>query len=231
MAVVLTVLAASFAVVATPVSHAGGSQVPSALAATSVTSGSAVPTYYRVSTRDRVVFITIDDGLSRPADALEFVRKHHLPVTSFLTVSTVRGHENYFRKMSAWGSVQNHTATHRDLALSSTDVYSEVCGAQRYFRRAFGTKPWMLRPPYGDLSSNNRVQSIVSGCGIRELVLWDAVVSNTNLTTWYGGRLMRGSIILLHYTSRLKHDLRAAYNASRGQGLTPADLTDYLPAS
>ena len=74
----------------------------------------ALPVTYRVDTKNPVVFITIDDGIVTSQAGLDYVEKHRIPVTSFLTSSQVTDSKvRYFERISRWGSVQNHTTTHR----------------------------------------------------------------------------------------------------------------------
>jgi len=67
-------------------------------------------------------------------------------------------------------------------------------------------------------------------CGIREIVMWDATVSDgkVRLAT---GELHPGSILLLHFGPDLARDLKAAVRAIRDAGLAPGRLADYLPTS
>ena len=111
----------------------------------------ALPVTYRVDTKDPVVFITVDDGIITPQAALDYVEKHRIPITSFLTSSQVTDAKvRYFERISRWGSIQNHTTTHASLATSDAGLIKrQVCPVQVDYRRTFGDKPWMLRPPYG----------------------------------------------------------------------------------
>ena len=201
-----------------------------AFSLTPIASAQALPINYRVDTKDPVVFITIDDGIVASRAGLEYVEKHTIPITSFLTSSQVTASKvRYFTRISRWGSVQNHTTTHASLATSDAGfVRSQVCPVQVDFRRTFGTKPWMLRPPYGAGPQGRTLHRVARSCGITEIVMWDAVVDNGRLTTWYGSSLKPGSVILLHYTGNLATDLKVAVSAARAQGLRPANLADYL---
>ena len=188
-----------------------------------------LPVTYQVKTSQDVVFITIDDGIVTPKAALDYVEKHRLPITSFLTSSQVTSSKaKYFARMSQWGSIQNHTTTHGNFADPSTDLHRQICPVQRDYRERFGTKPWMLRPPYGEGARSERVHQVAARCGITDIVMWDALVDGGPLQTADGGPLKPGSIILLHYAATLEHDLRVAVKAARAQGLVPADLADYL---
>ena len=208
---------ATLAIVAIPAMQAQARSLP-------------LPVTYKVDTKQDVVFITIDDGIVAPGDALKYVEKHEIPITSFLTSSQVTSSKaKYFARISQWGSIQNHTTTHASLNTSDSSlIHNQVCPVQLTYRKDFGTKPWMLRPPYGAGPHNMTMQSVANSCGINHIVMWDAVVDKGQLTTWYGGRLQAGSVILLHYTANLAYDLKVAVTAASAQGLHPANLADYL---
>jgi len=203
-----------------------------ALALGPVANAQALPVTYRVDTRDPVVFITIDDGIVTPADALAYVEKHRIPVTSFLTSSQVTDRKvRYFERISHWGSIQNHTTTHASLDTGDAGLIKrQVCPVQVDYRRTFGTKPWMLRPPYGAGPSGATLHDVVRACRISNIVMWDTVVDQGRLSYRYGDGLRPGSVILLHYTGNLAADLKVAVSAARARGLRPADLSEYLPA-
>lgn len=220
-------LGASLAVAAPGRAEPAG---PTASDAVVVAPASTLPVVYRVDTNDPVVFITIDDGIVRSRDALKWLQRKRLPVTSFLTTSVARGHYRYFEKMSARGSLQNHTVSHPAFDTYGGSLTGQICPVQREIGDRTGTQPWMLRPPYGAGARLSRVHQAAASCGITHIVMWDAVVDRGRLTTWNGQQLSRGSIMLLHYTPNLKTDLRVAYRAARDQGFTVAALEDYLPA-
>ena len=194
-------------------------------------SAQALPVTYRVDTKDPVVFITIDDGIVTSQAGLAYVEKHRIPITSFLTSSQVTdAKERYFERISRWGSVQNHTTTHAVLATTNASlIKSQVCPVQVDFRRTFGTKPWMLRPPYGAGPEGRTLHDVVRRCGISDIVMWDTVVEQGRISYRFGDGLRPGSVILLHYSANLATDLKVAVSAARAQGLRPANLADYLP--
>ena len=157
---------------------------------------------HRVTTRDRVVLLTVDDGWTRDPAFLALVRRQHLPVTVFLTsAATSQGREGYFRQLQAAGAViENHTLTHRDLtAVSATERSRQVCAAQDLDDRLFGTRPTLLRPPFG--ATSDAVIATAKACGIRAVVGWDAVMpAHGTLQTWFGTpTLHAGDIVLMHF--------------------------------
>ena len=184
---------------------------------------------FRKGTTDPVAFITIDDGVTKDRRGLRYVEQTKLPVTAFVSAWTVKDRASYFTRITRWGSVQNHSATHASLARSSTDLDHEICYTQRALAKDFGSSPWMMRPPYGAGYDRQLAQVTAERCGISEFVMWDAVVENGRLTR-AGKGLRPGSIILLHFTPNLEKDLKVAVRAARRAGLTPANLAEYLPA-
>lgn len=212
---------------------AGVLALAAAFAATPPASAQTLPVTYRVETKDPVVFITIDDGIIASQAGLDYVQRHRIPVTSFLTSSQVTDSKvRYFERISRWGSVQNHTTTHASLATTNAAlIKSQVCPVQVAFRRTFGTKPWMLRPPYGAGPEGRTLHDVVRRCGISQIVMWDTVVEQGRISYRFGDGLRPGSVILLHYSSNLAVDLKVAVSAARAQGLRPANLDDYLSAA
>jgi peptidoglycan/xylan/chitin deacetylase (PgdA/CDA1 family) len=201
-----------------------------AFAAAPVASAQALPVTYRVDTKDPVVFITVDDGIIASKAGLDYVEKHRIPITSFLTSSQVTDSKvRYFERISRWGSIQNHTTTHASLATSSAAlIKSQVCPVQVDFRRTFGTKPWMLRPPYGAGPDGHVLHEVVRSCHITDIVMWDTVVEQGRISYRFGDGLNPGSVILLHYSANLSADLKVAVTAARARGLKPANLAEYL---
>jgi peptidoglycan/xylan/chitin deacetylase (PgdA/CDA1 family) len=191
-----------------------------------------VPTYvHRVVTRDRVVFLTIDDGWIRDEAFLALVRRQHLPVTVFLpNAATSHGHQGYFQRLHAAGAViENHTLTHRDLtAVSATERIRQVCAAQDLDTRLFGTRPTLLRPPFGARSA--AVMAAAGSCGIRAVVGWDAVMpAQGTLQTWYGSpTLHAGDIVLMHFHSGMVGQVLKLERIAAAAHLRFALLEDYL---
>lgn len=187
-----------------------------------------------VKTTDPVFFITVDDGGVRDQSALEYVRRHRLPVTTFLTASVVQENWDYFAKMSRYDAVQNHTMTHKALSLSGTNLDYEICVTQRLFRRNLGEKPWLLRPPYGagwmaPYGRTDEITSVAGRCGITRVVLWNVVVLSDSTVQFASTPYQRGDIVLLHYNANLKDNLRTIVAAYAARGLKPASLSQYLP--
>jgi peptidoglycan/xylan/chitin deacetylase (PgdA/CDA1 family) len=191
-----------------------------------------ISTYvHRVATRDRVVFLTIDDGWTRDAAFLSLVRRQHLPVTVFLTnAATSRGREGYFQQLQAAGAViENHTLTHRDLtAVPTTERSRQVCAAQDLDDRLFGTRPTLMRPPFG--ATSDAVIATATACGIRAVIGWDAVMpAHGPLQTWSGTPTLHpGDIVLMHFHSGMVGQVLRLEKLAAAAHLRFALLEDYL---
>lgn len=187
----------------------------------------------KVKTTDKVFFITIDDGWSQQEEAADYVASTKLPVTSFLTDQAVSGNWNFFRRISAFDAVQNHTMTHKALSKDSTDREFEICQAQKVYEGKYGTAPWILRPPYGAgfmplRSSAPSIEKTAASCGIKHIALWNVTVDKNGKMEFAGTPYQRGDIVLLHFEGDLKANLQMLVKAYAKHGLKPASLSQYL---
>lgn len=194
-----------------------------------------LPRSYSVNTKDRVFFITIDDGNYKPRSALAYVRAHLIPVTAFVTDAAIRGDWRYFRSITAQGgSVQNHTMTHKSLVSPSTNLSFEICKAQQIYTQQFDRAPTLLRPPYGyagyagtSKATLSAIGKTARSCGINRMAMWNATVDNGHFT-FLRGSLTRGDIVLFHFKPNLANELKAVMAMAKRKGLRPASLADYL---
>jgi peptidoglycan/xylan/chitin deacetylase (PgdA/CDA1 family) len=188
---------------------------------------------HRVVTQDRVVFLTIDDGWTRDAAFLALVRRQHLPVTVFLTnAATSRGRQGYFQQLQAAGAViENHTLTHRDLTtVSAAERSRQVCAAQDLDTRLFGTRPTLMRPPFG--ATSTAVIETARSCGVRAVIGWDAVMpAHGELQTWFGSpTLHAGDIVLMHFQPGMVGQVLKLERIATAAHLHFALLENYLDA-
>jgi len=238
-ATVAVVLAVAIALLGAPAAHAEapgptpGSAALGARPAPPRPVVHAVASRYveHVSTRDRVVFLTIDDGVVRDPAFLDLERRQHLPVTLFLTDSVLRGtHVEYFRALQAAGAViENHTLTHPVLTkVAAPELRRQLCGTQQSFTALFGRTPVLMRPPYG--VHNPAVIATALACGDRAVVGWDAVMPPTGrLQTWGGtGVLHSGDIVLMHFLTGLAQQVERLQRLVRGEHLRFALLENYV---
>ncbi|MGK5637475.1 polysaccharide deacetylase family protein [Streptomyces sp. URMC 126] len=188
------------------------------------------PVLSHIPTRDRVVFLTIDDGWYRDPAAAALLRDRRVPVTLFPLPDAVNQDPGYFRELAGRraSAVGNHTVGHPDLTtLGLADQRKEICTARDRLKAAFGRAPALLRPPFGRYDDTTRTAA--RECGVRALVTW-----THDFTTWGDTpppvpRLRPGDVVLLHFTPTLAADLTRALTAARDAGLVPAPLRAYAP--
>ncbi|MFJ4317839.1 polysaccharide deacetylase family protein [Streptomyces lavendulae] len=190
------------------------------------------PVVSHVPTRDKVVFITIDDGWTHDPEAARILLEKRLPVSLFLLPGAAAYDTGYFTALTDQGraTVENHTVNHPDLTtLDAAGKDAEVCGAGERLAAVFGgKKPRLLRPPYGAVDDG--VRAAAKACGVKALVTW-----TYDFTTWSQTpptpQLKAGDIVLLHFTPTLAADLRRALDAAKAAGLKPAALMPQLKAA
>ncbi|MFJ9423994.1 polysaccharide deacetylase family protein [Streptomyces sp. NPDC101249] len=157
------------------------------------------PVVSRVRTRDRVVFLTYDDGAEKDPRFVDMVRELRLPVSMFLTDSVVGPGYGHFARLQAVGaSIQNHTLDHPALrGLPYAGQRAEICGQQDKLRSRFGQRPRLFRPPYG--AYDRTTLRAAARCGVAALVLWRAAAEGDGSLTYGGGghRLRPGDVVSL----------------------------------
>ena len=190
--------------------------------------GPLAPVVKRISTTRRVVFVTIDDGWTRDPAFPSDVAKAGVPTSLFLVGNAAKLDYSYFRQLQRLGAtIEDHTLTHPDCSrLSFAEQRQQICSAADTYRRVFGRRPTLLRPPYGDF--NTVTQRAAQVCGMHALVKWDVSVNSGRLAFASGHQLRPGDIILMHFTANIRRDFAAALDAARQQGLTVRRLEDYL---
>nr|WP_222108645.1 polysaccharide deacetylase family protein [Streptomyces cupreus] len=192
------------------------------------------PVVEHIQTRDKVVFLTYDDGAEQDPRFIDLVRERRLPVAMFLTDSVVGpGYAHFARLQSVGASIQNHTLDHTALrGLPYAGQRAEICGQQNKLRARFGVRPRLFRPPHGTYDTTTL--RAAAGCGISAVVLWRAAMGSEGTLTYAEGphRLRPGDIVslpsddptgvpLVERTLRLLGEIRAG-------GLTVGRLEDYL---
>ncbi|WP_374215144.1 polysaccharide deacetylase family protein [Streptomyces longispororuber] len=197
--------------------------------------GSVPPVIDRVPTKDKVVFLTFDDGAEKDPRFVDMVRDLRLPISMFLADSAARSGYDHFGQLRRLGAgVQNHTLTHPFLpGLGYVDQHAEICGQQDRLQGRFGTAPRLFRPPYGNYDGNTL--RAAGACGIDAIVLWRASMQINDLRYAEGARLHPGDIVLAHFRgpSELKGTTLTEMTSRmlrriQDQGFTVARLEDYL---
>lgn len=181
---------------------------------------------YKIDTTDRVVFLTIDDGADKPADAAAELERLQWPVTSFLLPTKIGSFTSWFANLGSRNDIASHTARHIALkGLSFEKQKKEICEGERRIKEKFGSTTGYFRPPYG--SWDKRTLQAAAACGISHVVLWTVSLNGRTITTW-DGKIHPGNIVILHYVRSMAQSIRTLEKRLKRQGLTVARLSDYL---
>jgi peptidoglycan/xylan/chitin deacetylase (PgdA/CDA1 family) len=212
---------------------------PAPPAAKPVTLDSAHPgVFSRVPISDKVVFVTIDDGLEKEPAFIQMVKDFQVPLTICLADLFIRDDYAYFAKLKETGyvSIQNHTVTHplEMPSLSAARQLDEVAGQQERLRREYGTTPYIFRPPGGsyDVTTIDAVRS----AGLKGMMLWREAMQISDMEYQTSGHALHpGDIILAHFRGPAQLDgetmvqmMIRLFRRIQDQGFTVADITKYV---
>lgn len=198
--------------------------------------GGPVPVISEVPTKEKVVFVTFDDGAEKDPKFVEMMRELKVPFSMFLTDANIRSDYGYFKPLAKLGNgVQNHTVSHPNLrTLGAAAQKQEICGQQEKLKKEYGSAPRLLRPPYGNWNEDTRAAA--GQCGIEAIVLWRESMQITNMQYQLPGKKLRpGDIVLAHFRGpgELKGTSMTEMTANmlrhiQEQGFTVARLEDYV---
>ncbi|MER5179590.1 polysaccharide deacetylase family protein [Streptomyces sp. NPDC002896] len=201
-----------------------------------VTDGDGLPPVFTtVPTKDKVVFLTIDDGAEKDPALLRMMSELKIPYTAFLSDYLVRKDYGYFKKMQGLGvTLNNHTLNHPYLpGLSYDEQRREICGMQDVIEKQYGKRPTVFRPPFGNY--NRDTLRAAKSCGIKAVPLWnaEAFVDHMEWREW-DRDLHPGDIILTHFRGRdewngaMPDMIRNVMKVITDKGYAVARLEDYL---
>ncbi|MEV0981176.1 polysaccharide deacetylase family protein [Streptomyces sp. NPDC049915] len=195
-----------------------------------------VPVLTHITTSQKVVFITVDDGQEKDPRFVEMMRDLKVPLTMFLTNDVIKSDYGYFKQLQELGNhVQNHTLHHPPMnTIPQARQKEEVCGNQKILTREYGTAPLLFRPPYG--AYNAGTKAAVAECGPRAIVWWRESMQIHNMTYQDPDKKLHpGDIILAHFRgpSELKGTTTTQMFAHllkhiQEQGFAVARLEDYI---
>jgi peptidoglycan/xylan/chitin deacetylase (PgdA/CDA1 family) len=204
-----------------------------------VTLSPSDPTVFsQVPLTDKVVFVTIDDGIEKDPAFIQMVRDFQVPITACLADVLIRDDYAYFEKLYETGyvSIQNHTVDHPlDMpALPAAQQLYQVAGQQEKLRGEYGVAPYIFRPPGG--SYDETTIAAVAEAGLMGLMLWKEAMQITDMEYQTSAhRLSPGDIILCHFRGpaqldgeSLVHMMIHLYRHIQAQGFTIADITRYV---
>ncbi|THV37095.1 polysaccharide deacetylase family protein [Glycomyces buryatensis] len=184
---------------------------------------------YKVDTDDPVVFLTIDDGVTRDPDMADILEENDLKATLFLTDQYVRQDPDFFRGLrDRTGSrIENHTLDHPDLSTKSFDEQLRQIGeTSDHYQQVFGHRPTLMRPPYGNF--NDDTLRAAQESGVKHVVHWTAVIDQGAIQFAADDHLTSGDIVLMHFTEHFREDVERFVAEAQQSGLEPALLEGYL---
>jgi peptidoglycan/xylan/chitin deacetylase (PgdA/CDA1 family) len=204
-----------------------------------ITLSASDPTVFsRVPLTDKVVFVTIDDGIEKDPKLIQMVKDFQVPITISLADVLIRDDYAYFEKLYETGyvSIQNHTVDHPlDMpALSASQQLYEIAAQQEKLRREYGVTPYIFRPPGGNYNETTIVSA--SQAGLQGLMLWKEAMQITDMQYQTSvHRLSPGDIILCHFRGpaqldgeTMVHMMIHLFRRIQAQGFTVADITKYV---
>ncbi len=204
-----------------------------------VTLSASDPTVFSdVPMTEKVVFVTIDDGIEKEPAFIQMVKDFQIPLTISLADVLIKDDYAYFEKLYETGyvSIQNHTVTHPlDMpALSAAQQLDEVSGQQQKLHAEYGVTPYIFRPPGGNY--NATTVAAVRQAGLKGMMLWKETMQISDLQYQTAAqRLNPGDIILCHFRGPAQLDgetmvrmMTRMYRHIQDQGFTVANVTKYV---
>lgn len=188
------------------------------------------PVLTRIETQHPVVFLTIDDGVTRTPEMAALMAGYDYPASIFLTRDFVQDDPAFFKQFAAQGSVvENHTLSHNINMVSQLGYeqqLAEITGMQEYAEQQFGRRPALFRPPGGAYSIAMR--RAVAAAGMQAIVTWEAKANAGRMDYQYGNALRPGDIVLMHFRPEFAADLSAFRAAQLAAGLEVVLLEDFI---
>ncbi|MER5950838.1 polysaccharide deacetylase family protein [Streptomyces sp. NPDC001904] len=193
------------------------------------------PVFTTIPTKQKIVFLTIDDGAEKDPAFVRMMSELKIPYTAFLSDYLAKEDYGYFRTMQKAGvSLNNHTLTHPYLpGLSYAGQKREICGMQDVIEKRYGKRPTLFRPPYGNY--NQATLKAAKSCGVKYAPIWNAevFVDRMDYREW-DRDIHPGDIILTHFRGRedwkgtMPDMIRTFMKYVTGKGYAVARLEDYL---
>ncbi|MEV6091696.1 polysaccharide deacetylase family protein [Streptomyces cellulosae] len=193
------------------------------------------PVFTTVPVKEKVVFLTIDDGAEKDPEFLRMMTELKVPYSAFLSDYLAEENYGYFKDMQKRGvALHNHTLHHPYLpGLSRAEQEREICGMQDVVEKRYGTRPVLFRPPYGNY--NKATLRTAKSCGITHVPLWneEVFVDHWEYREW-DRKIHPGDIVLSHFRGREDWDgtmrdmIRRFLDKVTAEGYAVARLEDYL---
>ncbi|MFJ9621368.1 polysaccharide deacetylase family protein [Streptomyces sp. NPDC101181] len=193
------------------------------------------PVFTTVPTKEKIVFLTMDDGAEKDPELLRMMTELDIPYSAFVSDYVINDDYGYFRKMQKRGvTISNHTLNHRYLpGLSYAGQKKEICGQQEKILKHYGKRPTLFRPPYGNYNRDTLVAA--KSCGITAVPLWTAEAFPGHMEWREWDRdLHPGDIVLTHFRGKgdwkgsMPDMVRRVMKTITDKGYAVAKLEDYV---
>jgi peptidoglycan/xylan/chitin deacetylase (PgdA/CDA1 family) len=187
---------------------------------------------------DKVVFVTIDDGLEKEPAFIQMVQDFQVPIAINLANLFISDDYAYFEKLYETGyvSIQNHTVNHplSMPSLSAAQQLHEIAGQQEILHQRYGVTPYIFRPPGGNY--DNTTITVTGQAGLKGVMLWKEAMQISDMQYQTAAhRLSPGDIILCHFRGPAQLDgetmvrmMSRLFRHIQDQGFTVADITKYV---
>ncbi|MEV0040439.1 polysaccharide deacetylase family protein [Streptomyces sp. NPDC050804] len=193
------------------------------------------PIFTTVPTQDKVVFLTIDDGVEKDPELLRMMSELKIPYTAFLSDYVINNNYDYFKKMQDNGvTLNNHTLNHPYMpGLSYDEQKREICGQQDKLQQRYGHRPTLFRPPFGNYNRDTLVAA--KECGVKAAPLWasEAFPDHMEWREW-DKDMHPGDIILTHFrgpeewAGSMPDMIRQVMKVITDKGYAVGKLEDYV---
>jgi hypothetical protein len=204
-----------------------------------ITLSASDPTVFSsVPMTNKVVFITIDDGLEKEPGFIQMVKDFQVPMAIDLANLFISDDYAYFEKLYETGyvSIQNHTVHHplNMPALSAAQQLDEIAGQQEILHKQYGVTPYIFRPPGGNY--NATTLAATSQAGLKGVMMWKETMQISDMEYQTSRhRLSPGDIICCHFRGPAQLDgetmvrmMTRLFRHIQDQGFTIADITKYV---
>lgn len=187
---------------------------------------------------DKVVFVSIDDGLEKEPEFIQMVKDFQVPIVIELANLFIRDDYAYFEKLYETGhvTIQNHTVNHplSMPSLSPAQQLDEIAGQQQILQKRYGTTPYIFRPPGGNY--DKATIAAVGAAGLKGVMLWRESMEISDMQYQTASHHLKpGDIILTHFRgpAQLRGEtmvrmMTRLYRHIQDQGFTIGDITKYV---
>ncbi|WP_427174568.1 polysaccharide deacetylase family protein [Arthrobacter sp. 92] len=191
------------------------------------------PVITRIATKHPVVFLTIDDGITKKPEMAALMDRFDYPASLFLTRDFIQNDPGFFKGLQAQGSlIENHTTSHNvnmTTQFSYARQLAEITAMQDYALQQYGRRPTLFRPPGGTYS--NVMRKAVADAGLKAIITWEAKANAGHMDYQTGHSLRPGDIVLMHFRPEFATDLAAFRQAQLDAGLEVVLLENFLGAT